>query len=299
MKITGYYLWPVLLLLNNNFCIYSYNDIAAWEQFVHARYVSQKKEKNDFRDFEKNASEQVKEFYRQNHLYQTVDFVRKKKKKYSALQQKKMSIWDAFSYLNTLVDDSDPDLNLPQSYHAFQTAEALRKDDHPRWLILTGFIHDLGKILILFDEPQWAVVGDTFPVGCAYANAIVFYNYFNDNPDKHNLVYQTKYGIYKPGDGLRNVHMSWGHDEYLYYVVKNYLPEQARYIIRYHSFYAAHCEGAYTYLMDDYDEKMLKWVCLFNKYDLYSKSTERLNMQELLPYYAELVAEYFPDVIDW
>ncbi len=288
-----------ILLISNNFCAFSYSDIAAWEQFIQTRYASQEKEKDGFRDFEKNASEQVKEFYRLNHRYQTVNFVLKKKEEYSALQKKRLSIWDAFRYLDTLVDESDPDLSLPQSYHALQTAEALRKDGQPRWFILTGFIHDLGKILTLFGEPQWAVVGDTFPVGCAFENAIVFHDYFNDNPDKRHELYQTNYGIYKPGCGLRNVHMSWGHDEYLYYVVKNYLPKEAAYIIRYHSFYAAHYDGAYSYLMDDYDKEMFTWVRLFNKYDLYSKSSQRLDMQELYPYYAALIAEYFPEIINW
>ena len=51
--------------------------------------------------------------------------------------------------------------------------------------------------------------------------------------------------------------MSWGHDEYLYHVFKNYLPEPALYMIRYHSFYAWHREGAYDYLCDDHDREML------------------------------------------
>ena len=40
--------------------------------------------------------------------------------------------------------------------------------DHPDddWFHLVGLIHDLGKVMAFFGEPQWAVVGDTFPVGC-------------------------------------------------------------------------------------------------------------------------------------
>src|SRR5438128_8381948 len=34
-------------------------------------------------------------------------------------------------YLNTLVDDSDPDTDLTQIEHLLQTAEAIRKDAHP------------------------------------------------------------------------------------------------------------------------------------------------------------------------
>ena len=60
-----------------------------------------------------------------------------------------MGIWEAMEYLNTLVDDSDPDTELTQIEHLMQTAEAIRADGHPRWFILTGLIHDLGKILCL------------------------------------------------------------------------------------------------------------------------------------------------------
>ena len=94
-----------------------------------------------------------------------------------------MGIWEAMEFLNTLVDDSDPDTELSQIEHLMQTAEAIRADGHPRWFILTGLIHDLGKILCLFGEPQWAVVGDTFPVGCRFSERIVFPEFFQDNPD--------------------------------------------------------------------------------------------------------------------
>ena len=56
---------------------------------------------------------------------------------------------------------------------------------------------------------------------------------------------------------------------------KNYLPEPAQYMIRYHSFYAWHREGAYDYLLDDPDREMLPWVQEFNPYDLYSKNPDR------------------------
>jgi len=257
------------------------------------------KSNEDFRDYEHNVSDTVKKFYQLNHTNQTFDFVIAQKNKYRKLDRLRMGIWDAFATLDNIIDDSDPDLSLPQSVHAFQTAERLRKDGHPHWLILTGLIHDLGKVLVLFDEPQWAVVGDTFPVGCAYSNKVIFTPYFADNSDLHNPTFQTQYGIYSPHCGLANVHMSWGHDEYLYTVVKDYLPEQAAYIIRYHSFYAAHKDNAYDYLMDDYDRSMMQWLKLFSSYDLYSKSSEPINSAELLPYYKALVAEYFPETINW
>src|SRR5262245_59804480 len=164
-----------------------------------------------------------------------------------------MGVWEAMEYLNTLVDDSDPDTELSQLEHLLQTAEAIRRDGHPRWFIAAGLVHDLGKVLCLFGEPQWAVVGDTFPVGCAYSPKIVFAEFFAENPDAAVPEYQTPLGIYEAGGGLDRVLMSWGHDEYLYHVVRDRLPDEALYMIRYHSFYAAHREGEYDHLMNDRD----------------------------------------------
>lgn len=70
--------------------------------------------------------------------------------------------------LNTLVDDSDPDVrskltedhlfllmhfeqtNVTQIEHLLQTAEAIRRDLKPEWMQVVGLVHDLGKLLYLF-----------------------------------------------------------------------------------------------------------------------------------------------------
>lgn len=65
-------------------------------------------------------------------------------------------------------------------------------------------------------------------------------------------------------------------------------------MIRYHSFYPWHQENAYQYLMNDYDKEMLKAVRAFNKYDLYSKADEQYNVEQLKPYYLDLIDEFFP-----
>lgn len=264
-----------------------------------SQFTDSEKAKEAFRDYEKTTRPSVREFYRLNHTYQTYDFVKAKKEEYLSLNRKRMSIWEAMEYLNTLVDDSDPDTDLSQIEHLLQTSEAIRRDGHPRWFILTGLVHDLGKILCLWDEPQWAVVGDTFPTGCAYSPAIVFPEFFADNPDSAKSEFQTENGVYEPGCGLDNIHLSWGHDEYIYHVAKDYLPDEGLYMLRYHSFYPWHKEGAYTQLTNEKDREMLQWVNAFNQYDLYSKSAERPNVKDLRPYYEELIAEYFPPVVRW
>jgi len=247
-----------------------------------------------FRNYDAETRPTVREFYRLNHQYQTLDFVLQKKAQYLSLDRRTMTVWEALEYLDTLVDDSDPDLNLTQIDHALQTAESIRRANQPRWFIATGLIHDLGKILCLWGEPQWAVVGDTFPVGCAFSDAVVYPEFFDANPDRTNPAYATELGIYERQCGLEHVHMSWGHDEYLYHVVKDQAPEEAQYMIRYHSFYAAHHQGQYSHLMNDRDREMFRWVRAFNRFDLYSKSSEKPDQACLRPYYEDLVAEFFP-----
>jgi inositol oxygenase len=284
-------------------------DLDHWEDFLKDRYpengekafqtTDPNKKKEEFRNHEADARPTVREFYRLNHTHQTVDFVLGKEKDYLPKDKRQMGIWEAMEYLNTLVDDSDPDTDLSQIQHLLQTAEEIRKDGHPRWFILTGLIHDLGKILCLWGEPQWAVVGDTFPVGCAWSDKIVFHDFFANNPDKDVPKYQTRTGMYEEGCGLDNVHLSWGHDEYLYHVVKDYMPEEALYMIRYHSCYPIHQEREYSYLMNDHDREMFRWVNAFNPYDLYSKSLERPNVEALRPYYEDLIAGFFPATLSW
>jgi inositol oxygenase len=270
-----------------------------WEDDLLRRYpdpqtIAKEKETEAYRNYDDPARDTVKEFYRLNHTYQTYEFVQQKRAEFLAFDKREMTVWDAFDFLNQLVDDSDPDTDLSQLQHLLQTSEAIRQDGHPDWMVLTGLMHDMGKVLCLFGEPQWAVVGDTFPVGCAYSDKIVYPEFFVNNPDYENRNYNTQYGVYSPNCGLRNVTMSWGHDEYIYQMLKDHLPEEGLYMLRYHSFYAWHREGAYDHLLDDHDRNMLKWVMLFNPYDLYSKNPTPPDWNELKPYYEDLVAKYLP-----
>lgn len=269
-----------------------------WDDFVKSRYQANKSQE-EFRNYRAGANPGVEQFYRQNHENQTLDFVLAKKAEYTPLAKRRMGIWQALEFLDTLVDDSDPDTDLTQIQHAMQTSEAIRAEGHPRWFVLTGLIHDLGKVLCSYGEPQWAVVGDTFPVGCAWSDKIVYPEFFENNPDRAKPERQTETGVYSANCGLANVHLSWGHDEYLYHVTKDYLPEPAQYMIRYHSFYPAHRENAYGHLMDDRDREMFQWVRAFNPFDLYSKGHEAPDVEKLKPYYRELIAEYFPEEIRW
>jgi len=266
------------------------------------------RKQEEFRNYKDSArQERVSLFYSLNHKFQTLEFSKKQRERFSK-GETEMSCWDAVLLLNELVDDSDPDTEQAQIIHLLQTGESLRKmwpGQEYEWLHLAGFIHDLGKVLAhpkFHNEPQWAVVGDTYPLGCRFDPSIVFHEFFSNNADINVPEYTTKYGIYNEGIGLDNVIMSWGHDEYFYQVCKRNkctLPQEALNIIRYHSFYAWHQAGAYTHLMNEDDKKSLFWVKEFQKHDLYSKLPEKPNLDELLPYYKGLINKYFPQVMKW
>lgn len=270
---------------------------------VVARYPEPgQKAKEDYRNYDAPARDSVREFYRLHHQHQTYDFVLAKKAQFLKLDHREMTVLEAMEFLNTLVDDSDPDTDLSQREHLLQTSEAIRADGQEDWFVLTGLIHDLGKILCLLGEPQWAVVGDTYPVGCAFSSRIVYPEFLDANPDRHDPRFNTPLGVYEFGCGLMNVHLSWGHDEYLYHVVTQAdcsLPEPALYMIRYHSFYPWHREEEYSHLLDERDRQMLPWVRKFNPYDLYSKSPVRPDWSELEPYYTSLIDRYLPGKLRW
>ncbi len=153
------------------------SSLDVWEEDLLRRYpdpetIVREKTTDEYRNYESPGRDSVREFYRLNHTYQTFEFVQQKRAEFLPLRKKEMSVWDAFKFLNQLVDDSDPDTDLDQFQHLLQTSEAIRADGHPDWMVLAGLFHDMGKVLCLFGEPQWAVVGDTFPVGCAWSAKI-------------------------------------------------------------------------------------------------------------------------------
>jgi len=234
---------------------------------VHPQSQKTTKQTEEFRNYKDSArQERVSKFYYLNHKNQTLQFAKSQKEKYCKLEGKEMSCWDAVLLLNELVDDSDPDTEQSQIIHLLQTGESIRKA-YPQaeydWFHLVGFIHDLGKVLAhpnLYNEPQWAVVGDTFPLGCKFDESIIFHEFLENNPDSLIPEYSTKYGIYHEGIGLENITLSWGHDEYLYQICKlngATLPPQALSVIRYHSFYPLHTGGAYHYFMNEEDKKKI------------------------------------------
>lgn len=276
--------------------------------------IDQNKKEDDFRNYTNGPRQKkVEGFYRLNHTFQTFDHVNNLRKEVLKFDKLKMTVWDAFQLLDTIIDESDPDTNLTQLAHGLQTAEAIREEfPNDDWFQMAGLIHDLGKVLCApcFQLPQWAIVGDTFPLGCKFSEKNVFPEFFQNNPDYHHPIYSTENGIYEPGVGIMNVTMSFGHDEYLYQVLAHNnckLPLAALYMLRFHSFYAWHKQDAYAHLTNEEDRENFKWVKLFNRFDLYSKSHRAPRMDDVIEekgmtirdYYQRLVEKFLPGKLEW
>ena len=315
----------------------------------------------EFRNYtDSKFQDRVERTYREMHINQSVEYVQKMKEKYFKLSLGFMDVYDVFKLLENVHDESDPDNDLPQIEHAYQTAEAIankfleneteiRKDalikslfreheweslpkkwkdfyqeknslanlyshiDDWSWLPLVGFIHDLGKIMTLEEYgslPQWSTVGDTYPVGCPFASANVFYanEFYKEASDylKYNVETTNDYGRYQKNCGFDNVDMSFGHDEYIYKVAEkgSNITYEGLYILRYHSFYPWHTPQtgghAYQELASEKDWIILPLLKAFQKADLYSKLPELPPKEILEKKYKSLLNKWIPNKkINW
>ena len=256
------------------------------------------------RKYDKNTPQE--KLYSDMYSNQVYDYVIKQKEKYSKMNNMKMKINDVLKIMDNFIDPSDPDLDEPNSVHAYQTAERIRKElPDNKELQIIGLIHDLGKILFLFNEPNWSIVGDTFVVGCKIPNNVVYYDILKDIVMEHPDYNNSDMGIYEYGCGLDKLNITFGHDEYLYQVLqqnndKHRLSEKYMNIIRYHSFYPWHTGGNYYCFMKEKDKGILKDVNNFNQFDLYSKEEKDFQItDEMKQYYANLLNEYFPNELYW
>jgi len=259
-----------------------------------------------FRKYPMDPNSSIYQHYYNKNTQQTLEFILAKEQEYHTRCKFPLVITEALNLLNTYQDPSDPDTDQDNLLHAYQTAERIRQDyPNEEWLQITGLIHDVGKILFStqFKQPDWCVVGDIFPVGCQFSEQCVYSEFFKVNPDNHKY---DQLGIYSLHCGLDNLHMTWGHDYYLYKVLidnkdRHSLPDLALRIIRYHSFYPLHHQGAYSYFLNQEqdDLNLLLWLQKFSTYDLYSKKDPLLVTNDIKSYYHNLLTKYFHEELLW
>jgi len=235
-----------------------------------------------------------------NHLPQIVHF-------YQTAEEIKKIFYENYEQNNKQLKNKDiKDIfskrewdNLPQNIKQLYSGNlhSFYKITDWSWLPIIGFIHDMGKIMMhpLFGGlPQWGVVGDTFPLGEKLDSN---YPYFDKGYHLNNFSL-TQRNYYENNCGFEGVHFSWSHDEYMAsFLERNNIlfPQEAIYLIRYHSFYSWHSPKngvrGYQHLANEFDWKMLPLLKLFQKADLYSKDEGKLDIDTLL---IQTRKKYFP-----
>jgi Myo-inositol oxygenase len=71
-----------------------------------------------FRDYA-NACDRVKNFYAEQHAKQTMEYNLKARNYFHEREKLRMGVWEAIERLNTLVDDSDPDVRAFLTFFLF------------------------------------------------------------------------------------------------------------------------------------------------------------------------------------
>lgn len=192
----------------------------------------------------------------------------------------RMSVWDAMLMIAEFPSD------MPPIHHMFQTAESLRGAGASECMQVVGLVHDLGLVLAYVrgrvadgttSQVAWGLTGETMVV--------------EPGPE---------------GGGLDASLVSYGHDEYLFQVLKRspgvLLPPIALRVIRYHSLKGWHTRGQYRELENTADREARPIVRRFADHDRYDREWEpigALHAKRLRDYYVRIVGQFLPAELLW
>ncbi len=240
----------------------------------------------------------VRDFYRRHNRDQTLERARALRERYAARVLGRATVRERFDALAGIRDASDDALEgMSQLGHALQTADAMRRDGLGEDWILLGLVHDLGKILLSDGLAPEFVVGDIHPLGCAFSPNIRHAEGLEQNPDSNEPAYRSRCGIYDVGCGLERVEFAFGHDQYLYDVLRDHVPQPVAWTIRHHSFQSV--AEDYRHLFDARDAELrASHMQVFARYDLYTKDRDDAPAAHL-DEYRELLERWFPEPLDW
>ncbi len=197
---------------------------------------------------------------------QTVDQVKALRKKYLDPIYGKVRVWEMIEKLGMCIDSSDNSLMLTsQFHHVQQILEAMEHDQvEDRNLYLTALLHDIGKVMLLAHEAPENVVGYIRPL---------------EEP--------------RMGAGLEHAIFQFGHDEFAYTRLKDHVPENVAWTIRYHSAMATSlgrwCNAKEKGFLNSTLSK-------FQPYDLGYKSYSHLPKINMAKYRA-MIEDTFPQPI--
>ena len=178
--------------------------------------------------------------------------------------------WNLFLKLNDIVDLTDIRLlSTSQYFHALQVFKAMidNKINSDKLLFL-ALMHDIGKILILFNEKQYNVMCNTF------------------------IIFEPTYDYCH-----KNIIISWNHDEFGYQKLKNYIPKDIAWVIRYHSLTSLFNKKINCYLTQE-EKKYLELANEFRKYDRSYKNIYNVNINLFnITYAKQIIKNILPKKI--
>jgi hypothetical protein len=199
----------------------------------------------------------------ERHRQQGIEQVRALRQKYAKPVFGKVRVWDLVERLGSCVDPTDQRLFCAsQQVHVLQMLEAMEQDQTatPN-MVLAALVHDLGKVLLLTGEDPANVVCMNGSVG---------------NPEE--------------GIGLDRAMIQWNHDEFAYTRLRDYLPDDLAWLVRYHSVEV----GDVASLMDQDDlERTERLLLPFARYDHATKSPFTLPLANITKY-RDVIEEAFP-----
>lgn len=247
---------------------------------------------------------------------QTVDFVDKQRRNYLAGQAYSspggdprpcVSARDALELLSRVRLPSGATAR-DAGFTCCALARSLRPRDRP--MHLAALVHGLGLLSVLEDFggcPDWAALGETFPVGCKFSEDISFSQYFCSNPDRRKRVFNRPLGCYRKGCGLGSVKMSWGPSEYLHTVLTllngTRLDQRTLFLIRHQKFYSLETSRHYRDLLSAEDAAMADDLWLFQRCTREASSAAGRNGAaedaSHVEYCEGLLEEFLPNPLEW
>jgi hypothetical protein len=176
------------------------------------------------------------------HDAQTIETVSALRRKYAGPVFGRVGLWQLFDMLARWIAPTDQRLFcVSQQVHVLQVLDEMERDGvDDDDLLLAALAHDLGKVLLLTGEAPENVVCMNRPIGA-----------------------------YEPGIGLDNCVLQWNHDEFAYTRLKDHVPDNVAWLIRYHSI---DLESVEIY-MDARDRAYVdRYWSVFARYDHGTKS---------------------------
>jgi hypothetical protein len=199
----------------------------------------------------------------ERHNAQDAELVESLRRKYAKPILGKVRVWDLIERLGSCVDPTDQRLFCAsQQVHVLQILEAMETDGTATPdMVLVALIHDLGKVLLTLGEDPANVVCMTRAVGGG-----------------------------TDGVGLDHTLLQWNHDEFAYERLRDHVPDDLAWLIRYHSIEV----GAVSNAMDARDlERTERLLLPFAHYDHATKSPYHLPSVSLARY-RDVIEEAFP-----